>query len=218
MPWSTSRSGRSASPRPGACLSARLGLSLPRRLLHRIVEYTEGNPLFALELGRTVVEQGMPAIGADIEVSDAIADLLGMRVARLPAPVRTLLLAVALSADAHLADLELIADRRTLDEALELGVLHVDGERVRTSHPMLASVARTRARQSERRAAHRVLADSARDDQERALHLAFATDGQDAELAATVVCRGRRRLRPWRQGRGGGARRAGSAPDARRRR
>ena len=87
-------------------LAARLGLSLPRRLLHRIVEYTEGNPLFALELGRTVVEQGMPAIGADIEVSDAIADLLGMRVARLPAPVRRLLLAVALSADAHLADLE----------------------------------------------------------------------------------------------------------------
>ena len=167
-------------------LSARLGLSLPRRLLHRIVEYTEGNPLFALELGRTVVEQGMPAIGADIEVSDAIADLFGMRVARLPAPVRTLLLAVALSADAHLADLELIADRRTIDEAVELGVLHFDGDRVRASHPMLASVARTRAPQSERRAAHRVLADSARDEQERALHLAFATDGQDAELAATV--------------------------------
>ena len=168
-------------------LSARLGLSLPRRLLHRIVESSEGNPLFALELGRTVVEQGMPAIGADIEVSDAIADLLGMRVARLPARVRTLLLAVALSADPHLADLDRIADQGTIDEALELGVLHLDGERVRTSHPILASVARTRARQSERRAAHRVLADAVSDDQERALHLAFATDGQDAELAATVA-------------------------------
>ena len=168
-------------------LSARLGLSLPRRLLHRIVESTEGNPLFALELGRTVAEQGMPAIGADIPVSDAIADLLGMRVARLPAPVRMLLLAVALSADAHLGDVDAIADRRTLDEALEHGVLQVDGERVRASHPMLASVARTRARASERRAAHRVLADCVSDDQERALHLAFATEGQDAELAATVA-------------------------------
>ena len=53
-------------------LSARLGLSLPRRLLHRIVESTEGNPLFALELGRTVIEQrdagdrcGDPRVGRD---------------------------------------------------------------------------------------------------------------------------------------------------------
>lgn len=168
-------------------LSDRLGLSLPRRLLRTIVDCTEGNPLFALELGRTVVEHGMPAIGADIPVSDAIADLLGMRVARLSAPVRTLLLAVALSADPHLSDLDRIADRRTIDEALDLGVLHVDGDRVRPSHPMLASVARTRAPRSERRAVHRVLAGSVRDDQERALHLALATDGPDAELAATVA-------------------------------
>ena len=105
----------------------------------------------------------------------------------MTAPVRTLLLTVALSADAHVADLDRFADRQTIDEALDLGVLHVDGDRVRTAHPMLASVARTRARHSERRAAHRVLADSASGDQERALHLAFATDGQDAGLAATVA-------------------------------
>ncbi|MDA0172896.1 LuxR C-terminal-related transcriptional regulator [Solirubrobacter taibaiensis] len=162
-------------------LAARLGLSLPRRLLHRIFEYTEGNPLFALELGRTVVEHGMPAIGVDIEVSDAIADLLGTRVARLPAPVRELLLAVALSADAHL-----IADRRTIDDAVELGVVHADGERVHAAHPMLASVARARAPLRERRAAHRALADAVSDESERALHLALATDGPDAELAAAV--------------------------------
>jgi predicted ATPase len=34
----------------------RLGLSLPRRLLRRLVDSTLGNPLFALEVGRTLAD------------------------------------------------------------------------------------------------------------------------------------------------------------------
>jgi predicted ATPase len=44
-------------------LSERPGLSLPRQLLRRIVESTLGNPLFALELGRTLVDADPPGVG-----------------------------------------------------------------------------------------------------------------------------------------------------------
>src|SRR5262249_4122888 len=36
-------------------LASRLGLSLPRHVLRRVFDSTLGNPLFALELGRTLV-------------------------------------------------------------------------------------------------------------------------------------------------------------------
>ena len=41
-------------------LSERLGLSLQRQHLRRVVETTLGNPLFALEIGRSFVELGVP--------------------------------------------------------------------------------------------------------------------------------------------------------------
>ena len=80
-------------------LSERLGLSLTRQLLRRIHETTLGNPLFALEVGRTLADHGLPAIGEEIPVPDSVEDLLGTRVERLPGPVRRLLLVVALSAE-----------------------------------------------------------------------------------------------------------------------
>jgi predicted ATPase len=46
----------------------RLGLSLPRRLLRRLVDSTLGNPLFALEVGRTLAEGDLPGVGEDLPV------------------------------------------------------------------------------------------------------------------------------------------------------
>ena len=161
----------------------------------------------------------MPAIGADIPVPDAIEDLLGTRVARLPAPVRTLLLAVALSADLRVgrARRRSPTGRRSTTPSTP-ALLLVDGERVRASHPLLAAVARKRARPSERRELHRALADAVADEELRALHLALATDGPDAELAATVAAAAAGASARGASGRGGGARRARAAPDAGRRR
>src|SRR5262245_16270451 len=86
-------------------LHARLGLSVPRRGMRRIVDVTLGNPLFALEIGRTLVEQGVPAIGEDIPIPEDVDELLGMRVAALPNDVRRTLLAVALGPGLQLEDL-----------------------------------------------------------------------------------------------------------------
>ncbi len=168
-------------------LSERLGLSLSRGTLRRAVESTLGNPLFALELGRVWVERGVPEIGEDILVPDSVEELLGTRVSRLPAAARKLLLAVALSADPRTRELAAIVGEDALEDAVDRGLLMLEGERVRASHPLLAAVARKRSRPRERRELHRALAELAADDELRALHLAFAADRPDEELAAIVA-------------------------------
>ena len=168
-------------------LADRLGLNLPRHVLRRLHESTLGNPMFALELGRTLAADGLPANGEGIPVPDAIENVLGTRVARLPAPIRRLLLAVALSADLRVSELTTLASTDAVDDAVDAGVLVVDGDRVRASHPLLGAVARTRSRSRTRRALHRALADAVADEELRARHLALAADGPDEELAATVA-------------------------------
>lgn len=167
-------------------LSDRLGLSLRRQLLRRIVESTLGNPLFALEVGRGLAELEPLKLGDDIPLPDAVEDLLGRRVERLTGPVRRLLLAVALSGELHAPQLARIAAPPVLDDAVDAGVLLVDADRVRASHPLLAAAAKKRSRASERRELHFELARAVTDEELRALHLALATELPDAELATTV--------------------------------
>jgi DNA-binding CsgD family transcriptional regulator len=168
-------------------LSARLELSVPRHLLRRIVASTLGNPLFALELGRVVVERGMPAPGQQLAVPDTVEALLGTRAERLPAPVRRLLLAVALSADLSTAQLATLADAAAVDDALDAGVLVLEGDRVRAAHPLLAAVEQKRSGIRERRALHLELSRLASDEALRARHRALAAEGPDEELAAAVA-------------------------------
>jgi DNA-binding CsgD family transcriptional regulator len=167
-------------------LSERLGLALSRHLLRRLVDATLGNPLFALELGRVLAEHGAPAIGEELPVPEAVEDLLGTRVGRLPAPQRKLLLAVALSADLRASHLAAIGDPGEVEDAVEDGLLLVEGDRVRASHPLLAAAARKRSRPSGRRELHLALAGVVADEELRARHLALAADRPNPGLAATV--------------------------------
>ena len=129
----------------------------------------------------------MPAIGDDLPVPDAVEDLLGTRVAGLPGEVRRLLLAVALSPNLRVGQLTALADPETLDLAVEAGVLVVDGEQVRASHPLLAAAATRQARAAERRELHRELAGVFSAGELRTRHLALAASEPDAALAVTVA-------------------------------
>jgi DNA-binding NarL/FixJ family response regulator len=168
-------------------LLERLALSVPRHLLRRLAESTLGNPLFALELGRTLTERQLPAIGEEIPLPDAVEELLGPRVAGLAPPVQTLLLAVALSADPRASELAALPDGAALGDAVDAGVLVVDGDRVRASHPLLAAAARKRSRSSARLELHLELAGVVSDDELRARHLALATERPDAGLADAIA-------------------------------
>ncbi len=80
-------------------LFERLGLTASRRLLRRIVEATEGNPLFVLEVGRSLVELGTPSVADEIPLPGTVEELFGERIARLRRLVGRVLLAVALGAE-----------------------------------------------------------------------------------------------------------------------
>ena len=167
-------------------LRDRLGLSISRHVLRRIADATLGNPLFALEVGRTLVDAGQPAIGEDLPLPDAVEDLLGTRIARLHRPVRRLLLAVALSGDLRPAEIAELAEAEALDDAVDAGVLVVEGGRIRAAHPLVAAAARKHARSRERRELHLELARIVVDAQLQARHLALATPPPDEEVATIV--------------------------------
>jgi DNA-binding NarL/FixJ family response regulator len=168
-------------------LSDQLGLSLPRHLLRRLVAATMGNPLFALEIGRTFVAQGLPETGGEIPLPDSIEDVLGIRVARLPPAVRRLLLAVALSGGLRPSDLVDVADATVLDDAVDAGVLIVEADRVRVSHPLLAAAVKKHSSTRSRRSLHLRLARIVADDLLRARHLALATSRGDEHVAQVAA-------------------------------
>jgi DNA-binding CsgD family transcriptional regulator len=168
-------------------LRDRLGLVLSRPLLRRLVDATTGNPLFALEVGRTLTGGDLPGLGDDLPVPDTVEDLLGTRVGRLSGPVRRLLLAVALSQDPTVSELQAIADQGALEEAVEANVLVVDGGRVRAAHPLIAAAAKKRSRPAERRELHFELSHVVADDELRAWHRALAADSPDPTLAGAIA-------------------------------
>ena len=167
-------------------LSQRLRLSLPRWVLHRIFEITGGNPLFALELGRTLAERGVPKLGEDIPVPAVVEDLLGVRVAALRPSLRRTLLALSLGGDLRTAQLAAVAGRNAVDDAVAEELVLLEGDRVRCSHPLLAAVAKEHADATERRAVHRELAEAIKDPELSALHRALAAEAPDRGLSATL--------------------------------
>ena len=166
-------------------LAARLGLRLPHHLLRRIYDTTMGNPLFVLEMGRTLLGRDLDNLG-DLPVPDHVEDLLGLRVADLDDSARRVLLALALDADLRVAQLPHPTGVAAVQAAVDAGVVVVEGDRLRPAHPLLAAAAQKQAPDEEKREVHRRLADLVTDEQRRTLHLALATTGHDEELAARL--------------------------------
>jgi AAA ATPase domain len=130
-------------------LAGRLAGPLPRRVARQVFEASGGNPLFAVELGRAVLERGVPEIGAALPVPAVLGELFGARVGALRPEVRRALLAVALSGGLTGAELAAVGGPLTVQDAEAAGVLVVDGARVRASHPLLAAAAAGQAAAAE---------------------------------------------------------------------
>jgi DNA-binding CsgD family transcriptional regulator len=160
-------------------LRDRLGVELSRPLLARLHDVSGGNPFFALELARA----------RDGRVPESLRDVLGGRIAALP-PESTdvLLLAAALARPTEDIVCAAHDDPETARAGLEAArdVLVNAERRLRFQHPLLASLCYERAAPSRRRAAHRRLAEVVTDVEERARHLALATTGTDATVAAEL--------------------------------
>jgi DNA-binding CsgD family transcriptional regulator len=173
-------------------LKERLGLELTRPELARVHEATAGNPFFALEVGRELVRTGTrPTPGQALRVPESLRELLGDRLARLPAETADVLLQVAALARPTIgvvaaAHGEPEGVRRGLEAAVREGVVSLDDSNVRFTHPLLASLCYEQAPVWKRRAVHDALAGAVSDVEERARHRALAADGPDAAVAAEL--------------------------------
>ncbi|MET8576824.1 AAA family ATPase [Streptomyces sp. NPDC005012] len=176
-----------------SALLARRGLTgLPRSTVRAIGAASDGNPMFALELGRALAESPTPPRpGEPLPVPTSLRALLLGRLDRLPAGTRRTLLVAAAGARPTL-ELLRAAGRADAEEdvarACALGVLVADPENqtVRFTHPLVPSALYAAADGPERRAVHAALSRAALDPIERARHLALATAGADPEVAARL--------------------------------
>jgi len=165
----------------------RLGQVLVGRELRRVAQASGGNPLFAIELARAMVERGFePSPGEPLVVSRDVGDLLGNRIRQLPVGTRhALLLAGSLSRP----DLEVMSRLigaggvLALEVAEQQGIVMIERGRIRFTHPLLASSVYSSASPEELRAVHAQLAKAVRDTEEQARHLALAVEGTDETVA-----------------------------------
>lgn len=182
-------------------ISAQLGRAFPKPVLQRIEQASGGNPLFAVELARALAEADeLPASGDPLPVPDSLGGLLTRRVTKLPADVRETLLACALLSrpTVDLLEAALGPDATTaLETALADGIVEVRGSEVRFGHPLLANAVASSVLPARRQAMHQRLADSAGSAEERARHLALASDRPSATVADGLADAA---LRAWDRG------------------
>jgi DNA-binding CsgD family transcriptional regulator len=175
-------------------LHARLGLTLAHPALVRVHEASDGNPLFALELARALIESaGRVVPGQPLPVPDRLNDLLRQRLERLPARTRRVLLGIAAMATPDIDELRrafalppgpgLPAE---LERAERAGLIEIRSTAVRFSHPLLASVVYATATPGEQRRLHRRLAEATDDPEAEARHLALSTLEPDETVAAVL--------------------------------
>ena len=166
-------------------LRAQLRHSFARPTLVRIERLSSGNPFFALELARALVEQGASVGGsAPLPVPSDLTELIAGRLDRLPEPTRHALLV----ASAHPQPTLALLDAEAVALAEAEGVVRVDEHgRIFFAHPLLAAAVYASAPAARRREAHRELVQRATGSEERARHLALAADGPDDPVARALA-------------------------------
>jgi DNA-binding CsgD family transcriptional regulator len=172
-----------------ALIAARLGQTLPRPTMIRIHETSGGNPLFAIELAASAVDDVSPP---GVGLPDGLAALVRRRIGHADDDVAAVLLAAACAAAPTVA----LVGRATgmsaarvveLLEAVESrGVVILDGHRVRFTHPLFATGVYADATPTRRRAMHRVLASVIDQPELKARHLALAATTGDATTLSAL--------------------------------
>jgi DNA-binding CsgD family transcriptional regulator len=164
-------------------LKEQLGHGLPRPLMARIERATGGNPFYAVEIARVLESEGHRASGRALPVPDDLRELVARRLRRLPPPTRTALLKSSALAQPTVSQV----DPSALAPAEAAGVVGVRADgRIEFLHPLYAGALYAGASWEQRRRLHGELAELVSDMEERARHLALATDGPDERVASVL--------------------------------
>src|SRR6516164_2609695 len=179
-----------------ALLRSVVRFRLDERIRDRILAETNGNPLALLELPRGLdpaqLAGGFGLVGVQA-VPARIEQGFRRRLEALPADTRALMLVAAAEPTGDSMVVWGAAGRLGIPASAEVaaqteGLLEI-GAWVRFRHPLVRSAVYSAAPSSERRAAHRALAevtDRDGDPDRRAWHLAAAASGPDGEVAAEL--------------------------------
>lgn len=158
-------------------IATRLGRAFPRPTTVRIHEISGGNPFYALELARSA---GDKSVGLTTELPGSLSDLVRSRLDQLGDEALTVLLAAA-CIGTPTVDALAEASHETTERVVELleaaeshGIVQIDGNRVRFSHPLLARGVYSVVGPVRRRHMHRTLAAIVDQPELRARHLALA--------------------------------------------
>ena len=171
-------------------LRTRLGVAFPRPVLRRIWETSAGNPFFALELARGLQRRGGTVEpGEELPIPANLDELVRERIGEMSTSALEVARIVAALAEATVSLVATAVGRRAengLAAALESKVLELDGERLRFTHPLLASAISSRASPARRRSLHTRLAGVVPSAEERARHLALAAIEPSREVASML--------------------------------
>jgi DNA-binding NarL/FixJ family response regulator len=165
-------------------VKANLGIALPRPTLIKLQRACGGNPFYALEVAAALRDAGEgPASSGRLPVPGEVSELVLRRIRRLPPPTKEALLEASGLAQ---PTLELL-DEEALAPAEDAGLIAIsDGGRVNFRHPIFAAAVYDAASAPRRRRLHRRLAGLVTDFEERARHLALATQRPDESVAGIL--------------------------------
>lgn len=185
------RLGPLAMPEMHTLIRDRAQLEVARPGLLRLHEASGGNPLFAIEIARTLPRSGSCLLpGEPLPVPESVAASVVPRISALPEPARAaLLIASALrhpTAEQVRAATEAGAAAGLLDNAEESGIVEVRDGLVCFSHPLFRSVIYFSASAAQRRQVHRTLAGVVCDVEEQAWHMALGVPGPDQDVAEAL--------------------------------
>lgn len=143
-------------------LRGRLGHVPSRSVLVRVAEASRGNPLFALEIGRLLAENGPPPAGEPLPVPADVDALVRRRTASLPRRTREVLLAAAALSNPT-EEIIRAALRRSivadLDPAERRAIARLERGAIVFAHPLFAGAIYASATAAKRRGMHRRLAE-----------------------------------------------------------
>jgi DNA-binding CsgD family transcriptional regulator len=178
----------------GHILRSRVKAGLSWPTVRRIHEASQGNPLHALELARSLPPGG-PGASEPLRVPPSLRQLVRNRLAVLPDETADVLLVASAAPRPSLALLTAATGSRDVERALGPatagGIVVVEEDLLQFAHPLWAAAAYSSASASRRRSAHRRLAAASADTEERARHLALAANGPDEEVAAVLAAAAR---------------------------
>ena len=172
-------------------LAGALGTTFPRPTLVRITTLSNGNPLLAIELARSVQSTGgafQPGERAPL-AGPNVRRLLGRRIATLSdGQRRTLLVAALVEGGSVRQALEVHAALGWAFEAptAGTGLIEVGDETMTFGHPLFAEAVLAAAAPHDAAAVHRAIAAVTTRADVRARHLAEASTGPDEEIAAAI--------------------------------